>query len=122
MWSAGPRESDRCSQGGFGDLARKIEQAERGATVLAQSMMGSAPFIQKPSGRGERHVVLASLWCVMYGVLRGQGALDWDARRLRFWNTALRKRLSGAGCLLPGCAVTRLRGRWAERWLVLDGY
>ena len=52
-------------------------------------MTGIVPLILEPSVKGERPVVLAPLWGVMFGRLRSQRALHRGAKRVRFW-TAIR--------------------------------
>ena len=45
-----------------------IEQADRRATEPGQATMGSVHLIPKPNGKGERPVVLAALWNVIFMV------------------------------------------------------
>ena len=52
------------------DFTRMTRKAERKAAHVHATMC-TVPLIPMPKGKGERSVVLASLWSVLYGAIQG---------------------------------------------------
>ena len=87
FWS--PLEVKALDDSYIDELLDVINEAEEKMAAPVQTLLSLIPLLQKPQG-GDRPVVLASLFYVLWAAIRNPDVSPWEADFVAFWDAAVK--------------------------------